>query len=469
MRLLYMLMLVLMPTLGFAQIIKWPPFPDGGRTLYILRPNGQTPCRVDFEDFIAFAQAYGSTPDSPNWNINADTNQDGIVSFPDFIAFAQVFGLSRPGGDECQQDTRAHIRVTGQVLTKGSPFANVWINAVRTDSLQDVTWEKTDTLGAFSHGSLSRGTYAFVPMKMGYVFTPDTLWTAVEDTSMTLASMEGAFSFGVVDVQVVREGERVSGVDVSFLKGVAGQPSKGPWEGMTDPSGTAIIRIPVLEGQEDITGTYIAKVTDRITGDVLGVWNSVPIQTDDSRRLVLDIGQTAYHIPERAYFYYNDPNNKFTKVSETGLRIWFKADAPESEIANLLARLGLADRGNYLYELEFEKGRFAILEMMYQLKRSGLVHAVLPALGSEFEEPNVFSGLLRVAFKEDVSEDEIMQIIKEMGATISSVVQFSFVTEYKLEIQDLLSYDLFEIANRYHIHPKVRWAQPSFQIRYSPD
>ena len=73
----------------------WKTLPDG-RTLW-LQVSGATPNTVDFEDFIAFAQAFNSRPGDANFNINSDTNQDGVVSFPDFINFAQVFGLSVPG------------------------------------------------------------------------------------------------------------------------------------------------------------------------------------------------------------------------------------------------------------------------------------------------------------------------------------------------------------------------------------
>jgi len=73
----------------------WKQLPDG-RTLW-LQTVDATPNTVDFPDFIAFAQAFNSAPGDANFNINADTNADGVVSFPDFIAFAQVFGLSVSG------------------------------------------------------------------------------------------------------------------------------------------------------------------------------------------------------------------------------------------------------------------------------------------------------------------------------------------------------------------------------------
>ena len=68
-----------------------------GTTLFIVAAGGATPLTVDFEDFIAFAQAFNAEAGGPTFNLNADTNSDGIINFPDFIAFAQVFGKTGVG------------------------------------------------------------------------------------------------------------------------------------------------------------------------------------------------------------------------------------------------------------------------------------------------------------------------------------------------------------------------------------
>ncbi|MFT5368985.1 MAG: hypothetical protein ACI8V2_003959 [Candidatus Latescibacterota bacterium] len=132
-----------------------------GRVFYIMLPNGQTPCKVDFEDFVAFALAFNATPADPNFNIRADTNSDGIVSFPDFIAFAQVFGLS--GG--CFQ-------VSGKITQAGLGLENVALNFVELDERWNVV---TDSLGAYEIKDLPWGDFHIVPQKLGYVFSPDTL------------------------------------------------------------------------------------------------------------------------------------------------------------------------------------------------------------------------------------------------------------------------------------------------------
>jgi len=74
-----------------AQKLLWV-LNAAGETLYIVDPNGSTPRTVDFEDFIAFAQSFNKNVGDSNFNINADTNKDGVVGFVDFVAFAGTFG-----------------------------------------------------------------------------------------------------------------------------------------------------------------------------------------------------------------------------------------------------------------------------------------------------------------------------------------------------------------------------------------
>jgi hypothetical protein len=44
---------------------------------------------VDFQDFVAFANAWLSTTTSPNWNPNADLAPDGIINRLDLEIFAE--------------------------------------------------------------------------------------------------------------------------------------------------------------------------------------------------------------------------------------------------------------------------------------------------------------------------------------------------------------------------------------------
>lgn len=445
--------MILVPSVGFTQQTwHWPD----GPVLYIMLPNGATPCTVDFEDFIAFAQAFNSTPDDPNFNINADTNSDGIVNFPDFIAFAQVFGKSAPDVEGCQ---RKKIVVSGEVMQEGKPFENVWIDIVGLEDAQVKASTKTDELGVFKHPGLARGDYALVAKQFGYTFSPDTLQIKVEDASVTVSTIQSVMAFGVVNVKVLRDSLPVSDVKVSFLQSVAGQKANGPWEGTTDPSGVTVIRVPVLSGQVDISGTYIVKIKNTETGETLDSWTSVPIQAGDTRRLVLDIGQEAYYIPDREYFFYHQGAQKVpVSVSEERLRVWFRNDADVNAKETLLNQLGLEDDGDHFFSLKNTKGRLAVLETVHHLKMSGLIDSVTPELDAGRGWIHNSNHLI-VDFKDDATEVEIFQFLKGMGGTVIQVISES----YEVEVLDLLSQDIFEVSERYRVHPLVRNIRPDFQ------
>jgi hypothetical protein len=53
---------------------------------------------VDFDDFVEFAGAYGTSEGDPAYNLNADFDGDNDVDFDDFVEFAGVYGTS--GMDE---------------------------------------------------------------------------------------------------------------------------------------------------------------------------------------------------------------------------------------------------------------------------------------------------------------------------------------------------------------------------------
>jgi hypothetical protein len=63
-----------------------------GNPVYIVAINGNTPDRVDFEDFLVFVQSFNKRLGVHEaYNPQADTNDDGIVNFADFLAFAGSF------------------------------------------------------------------------------------------------------------------------------------------------------------------------------------------------------------------------------------------------------------------------------------------------------------------------------------------------------------------------------------------
>ena len=61
--------------------------------------NGPPDCKVDFEDLMIFALAYGATPSDANWNpvcdiasLSGSLVPDGIIDFEDLMVFAMHYG-----------------------------------------------------------------------------------------------------------------------------------------------------------------------------------------------------------------------------------------------------------------------------------------------------------------------------------------------------------------------------------------
>jgi hypothetical protein len=63
---------------------------SGAEVLGLIVLDGHT--KVDFNDFFAFAEAFGSKEGAANFNSLADLNADGGVDFNDFFIFAENFG-----------------------------------------------------------------------------------------------------------------------------------------------------------------------------------------------------------------------------------------------------------------------------------------------------------------------------------------------------------------------------------------
>jgi hypothetical protein len=52
---------------------------------------------INFNDFVIFAAAYGTSSGNPGYNPLADLNHDGKIDFSDFTMFAAVYGTSCSG------------------------------------------------------------------------------------------------------------------------------------------------------------------------------------------------------------------------------------------------------------------------------------------------------------------------------------------------------------------------------------
>ncbi len=66
-----------------------------GTPVFIVNLEGDM--TVGFDDFMAFAAAYGTSEDADAWNVQADLNDDGRVDFADFILFVGSYGMTAQG------------------------------------------------------------------------------------------------------------------------------------------------------------------------------------------------------------------------------------------------------------------------------------------------------------------------------------------------------------------------------------
>jgi len=87
---------------GIVDEIKDPDFIEGVALLigdFGSADNGPPDCKVDFEDLMIFALAYGSTSSDPNWNLVCDIagpdgslTPDGVIDFEDLMIFSMHYG-----------------------------------------------------------------------------------------------------------------------------------------------------------------------------------------------------------------------------------------------------------------------------------------------------------------------------------------------------------------------------------------
>jgi len=447
MKYLGLLLWVLMPSVGVAN-------QDGliriGIPLYITVPGGGlTPCKVDFEDFIAFAQAFGSTSNDQRFNSRADTNQDGIVNFSDFIAFAGVFGLSGVSGD-CSP----RHQILGQIMQQAKPLANVWVDILEapTTGLFTNKVTQTDTLGRFISSGLGRGDYTVVPKKFGYQFMPDTVRVVIDSASVTLPPIESVMQFGVVDVKVVQDSLPVADVAVRFTPSGDSQTVVGT--GTTDPSGVSVVRIFVLEGQSDMTGLYDIRVTNLSTGAVLDEWTNVTIQSEDRRRLFLEMGKEPMYMPERTYRFPLGGQYQSVTPSDEFVTAQFKAGISDSVKQVLLQDIGLKESGYGSVDellLTEARGYFAVLEVLHRLRKSGWVQYVNPGFKSG-QGTLVAIDEIKVYFRDGVSLTEVGNFATEIDAVVDRSVGDNV---YILRMNDLLSRDVFEVEAQYSKHSLV--------------
>ena len=57
-----------------------------------MAPAGSTPLTQDFEDFLAFAAAFGHSGGDQAYDFRPDLDANGEVGFSDFLHFADAYG-----------------------------------------------------------------------------------------------------------------------------------------------------------------------------------------------------------------------------------------------------------------------------------------------------------------------------------------------------------------------------------------
>lgn len=433
---------------------QWQVGPPGMPLPIIVPGGGQTPCKVDFEDFIAFAQAFNSTQGDPNFNHLADTNQDGVVNFPDFIAFSGVFGVTSTNGN-CSS-----YKVLGDIVSQDEPVTNVWIDVLEKQisfysilrNSSDIT--QTNSTGHFEYPWLeSSGDYTLVPKKLGYLFTPDTLRFTLDNASVSLPPIEGVKQFGLVDVKVLQDSLPVDEVEVQFAPSEDIQNVVGT--GITDPSGVSMVRVSVREGQTHITGLYDVKVIRPSTGEVLDTWTHISVQSEDKQRLFLEVGHEAVYMPKREYHSYRQGRSQFFLPSEAFVTAKFREDVSDSMKQDLLKEVGLRrnDYSGVIDDLILTEARgyFAVLDVLYHLRKSGKVDYANPgfSLGQGAFIP---TDEIKVHFHTDVSLVQVGDFATEIDATVNGFEEGSV---YQLRLNKPLVQDVFEIETQYRDHPLV--------------
>jgi hypothetical protein len=198
-----LLLLIIAITITVSESFQWIgidyPF-------YIMLPQGQTPDKIDFEDFIAFAQAFGAKEGDPNYNPLADTNTDGVVSFPDFIAFAGQFGLERPSTSE-------KFSINGRITEAEKGLAGATIS-IRIGRFPPAA--TTNDSGYYQLSGLTSGTYTAFPLKQGYIFTPDTINFTIIDSNVTIPKITAQALSYTVSGQIAKADSGLADVQIEF-------------------------------------------------------------------------------------------------------------------------------------------------------------------------------------------------------------------------------------------------------------
>jgi len=93
-------------------------------------------------------------------------------------------------------------------------------------------------------------------------------------TKPAIKAVSGSETF--VIATITDEGLPIEGVEVAFSSSVSGRSADYLWTGITDVDGVADIEITSQSGGA-ASRYYLVKATDTRSGQIIGMWHSLPI------------------------------------------------------------------------------------------------------------------------------------------------------------------------------------------------
>jgi len=67
-----------------------------GLNVFVVHADVNNDKKINVPDLYELASAFGSIPDDPNWNPDADTNKDGVINDDDLIILSTYYGKTLP-------------------------------------------------------------------------------------------------------------------------------------------------------------------------------------------------------------------------------------------------------------------------------------------------------------------------------------------------------------------------------------
>lgn len=121
------------------------------------------------------------------------------------------------------------------------------------------------------------------------VVGPESATAEPAPTLSKRAVDEALQQMAVANVTVTRDGMSAEGLEVAFSRSISGRKTEYLWRGTTNADGQVTVEIV---SALPVAGLYLAKVTDPASGETIGKWGSIPINSGKVI-LTLPVGQRA--------------------------------------------------------------------------------------------------------------------------------------------------------------------------------